>query len=110
MFSSSAAAKGSQWRLQAARTMLQTMAAKNKRPKRTMGLDRIGPDVRNSFTLQARASEHRDELLEEARTLLTSGKVREARAVEKRAGQIEQLVGALEAEVRPPNPDSLLKA
>lgn len=55
------------------------MAAKNKRVNRT----------------HERASQHRDELLEEARSLMAAGRVREARAVEGRANQVEQLVGAL---------------
>ena len=52
--------------------------------------------------LQVRASQHRDELLEEARALRRDGKIREAKGVEKRAQQVEQLVGALEGEARPP--------
>ena len=55
------------------------MAARNKRVKRTHEL----------------ASQHRDELLQEARSLLAEGKVREARGVEGRANQVDQLVGAL---------------
>jgi hypothetical protein len=60
------------------------MAAKNKRVHST----------------RSRASQHRSELLEEARSLLAAGRVREARAVESRAGQVEQLVGALESDIR----------
>jgi hypothetical protein len=56
-------------------------------------------------TTHFRASQHRDELLEEALELRRAGRIREARSVEKRAAQVEQLVGALEAEVRPPSPD-----
>ena len=55
-------------------------------------------------TTHFRASHHRDELLEEALELRRAGKIREARSVEKRAAQVEQLVGALEAEDRPPSP------
>ena len=55
------------------------MAAKNKRVKRTHQL----------------ASQHRDELLQEARSLMAAGRVGEARAVEGRASQVDQLVGAL---------------
>jgi hypothetical protein len=77
------------------------MAAKNKRTNRaatseagrTLGVHKV-------TDLHSRASHHREELLEEARALLAAGKVREARAVEKRAGQVEQLVGALEADIR----------
>jgi len=60
------------------------MAAKNKRVR----------------TTHLRASQHREELLEEARSLMASGRVREARAVESRAGQVGQLVGALESDLR----------
>jgi hypothetical protein len=43
--------------------------------------------------------------MEEARTLRASGRIREVRAVEKRADQVDQLVGALELEVGAPRPD-----
>jgi hypothetical protein len=49
--------------------------------------------------MQVRASQHREELLEEARALRRDGKIREAKGVESRAQQVEQLVGALEGEV-----------
>jgi hypothetical protein len=62
------------------------MAAKNKRTTR----DTV-----------SRASHHRDELIEEARSLMAAGRVREARAVEGRAGQVNQLLGAIESEPRP---------
>ena len=45
----------------------------------------------------------REHLLEEARTLRAAGKIREARGVEKRAAQVDQLVGALEADYRSPD-------
>ena len=61
------------------------MAAKNKRTSRD--------------TL-SRASHHRDELLDEARSLMAAGRVREARAVEGRAGQVNQLLGAIESETQ----------
>ena len=60
------------------------MAAKNKRVHST----------------HSRASQHRTDLLEEARSLMAAGRVREARAVESRAGQVDQLVGALESDMR----------
>jgi hypothetical protein len=63
------------------------MAAKNQRL----------PDM------HLRASQHREELLEEARSLRRDGKIREAKGVEKRAQQVDQLVGALEGEVRSPD-------
>jgi hypothetical protein len=72
-------------RLQAARAAEVTpMAAKNKRVHST----------------HPRASRHRSDLLEEARSLLAAGKVREARAVERRADQVGQLAGALESDIR----------
>ena len=78
------------------------MAAKNKRTGRggASGIDRLGAEERSAFGLHLRASQHREALLEEARELLSAGRVREARAVEKRAGQVEQLLDALESEVR----------
>jgi hypothetical protein len=59
------------------------MAAKNKRAKGT----------------HDRASHHREELLQQARSLMADGKVREARAVEGRANQVDQLVGALDSDL-----------
>jgi hypothetical protein len=70
------------------------MAAKNKRSYRPAA-------PHGSREMQQRAMSHRDELLQEARSLLADGRVREARAVEKRAGQVERLVGALETELYP---------
>jgi len=61
------------------------MAAKNKRT------------IRDTVS---RASHHRDELVEEARSLMAAGRVREARAVEGRAGQVNQLLGAIETELQ----------
>jgi hypothetical protein len=77
------------------------MAAKNKRANRAAPSE-VGrtSGTHKATDLHLRASHHREELLEEARALMASGKIREARAVEKRAGQVEQLVGALEADIR----------
>jgi hypothetical protein len=50
-----------------------------------------------------RASDVREQLLEEARALRAAGKIREARGVEKRAAQVDQLVGALESDHRAPD-------
>lgn len=50
-----------------------------------------------------RASDVREHLLEEARALRAAGKIREARGVENRAAQVDQLVGALEADHRSPD-------
>jgi len=52
--------------------------------------------------LDRRVSEkhpHREELLQEARSLQSGGKVREARAVEGRAHQVDPLVGALDSDL-----------
>lgn len=78
------------------------MAAKNKRTKRvtTPNATAPGPGAPQHSSLYTRASQHRDELLEEARSLMATGRIREARAVEGRAGQVGQLLGALESEIR----------
>lgn len=77
------------------------MAAKNKRPNRAATSETAQTAGAHKTTdLRLRASHHREELLEEARALMAAGKVREARAVEKRACQVDQLVGALEADIR----------
>ncbi len=75
------------------------MAAKNKPTGRVRSADSAARDVTG---LHLRASQHRDDLIEEARSLMSAGRVREARAVEKRAAQVEQLLGAIECEARPP--------
>jgi hypothetical protein len=81
------------------------VAAKNKRSSH---LKAPASGAHDSFGLCLRASQHRDDLLAEAKDLQAAGRIREARAVEKRAAQVEQLVGALETEVRgpPEKPDS----
>jgi len=78
------------------------MAAKNK-PRRASAPDSAVRDL-DSIGLHYRASQHCEDLLEEARTLLAAGKIREARGVEKRAAQLQQLLGALEGEGQRPNP------
>jgi hypothetical protein len=78
--------------------MLSGMAAKNK-PTRPRDRD----DGPQQSDILLRASDVREHLLEEARTLRAAGKIREARGVEKRAAQVDQLVGALEADYRSPN-------
>jgi hypothetical protein len=52
--------------------------------------------------MHLRASKHREELLEEARKLRRDGKIHAAKGVEKRAQQVDQLVGALEGEALSP--------
>ena len=77
------------------------MAAKNKPANRAATSEAARtPGAHKTADVHVRASHHREELLEEARALMAAGMVREARAVEKRAGQVEQLVGALEADIR----------
>ena len=71
------------------------MAATRKPPRA-----RVRDDVSQQTGALLRASDVREHLLEEARTLRASGKIREARGVEKRAAQVEQLVGALEVDYR----------
>jgi hypothetical protein len=74
------------------------MAAKNK-PTRPRPRDAAPQDS----NMLLRASDVREHLLEEARALRAAGKIREARSVEKRAAQVDQLVGALEADHRSPD-------
>jgi hypothetical protein len=74
------------------------MAAKNK-PTRPRPRDTAPQDS----NMLLRASDVREHLLEEARALRAAGKIREARSVEKRAAQVDQLVGALEADHRSPD-------
>jgi hypothetical protein len=81
------------------------MAARSKRPSRDTTSDATasGLDAERMSGTRLRASQRRDELLEEMLVLRRSGKIREARGVEKRAAQVEQLLGALETEVKLPN-------
>ena len=77
------------------------MTAKSKRTPRAASDDATAPraDVPEQFGMQHRASQLHEELVEEARTLRRAGKIREAKGVEKRAQQVEQLLGALEGVV-----------
>lgn len=77
--------------------MLGCMAAKNK-PTRAGA----GGDARQRSDTLLRASDVREHLLEEARALRSAGKIRAARGVEKRAAQVDQLVGALESDYGSP--------
>jgi hypothetical protein len=74
------------------------MAAKNKKkaPSRS---DRE-PDIQEIFGLQLKASQHRDELLAEARALQAVGKIREARKRLTAAQEIQHRLTALETERR----------
>jgi hypothetical protein len=75
--------------------MLSSMAAKSK--------PRARDDAPQESGTLLRASDVRQHLLEEARMLRSAGKIREARGIEKRAAQVDQLVGALEADYRSPD-------
>jgi hypothetical protein len=66
------------------------MAANNKPTSRASAVDESG--------MYDRASRYRQELMEEVRVLRRSGKIREARGVESRMQQVEQLIGALESD------------
>jgi hypothetical protein len=92
---SSRAPERSYWPPSASGRMLSRMVAKSKPRARDAAPQQSGTLVR--------ASDVRQHLLEEARTLQSAGKIREARAVEKRAAQVDQLVGALEADYRSPD-------
>lgn len=74
------------------------MAAKSKPPRAT-----VHDDVPRQSDMLVRASDVREHLLEEARALRAAGKIREARGIEKRAAQVDQLVGALEADNHSPD-------
>jgi hypothetical protein len=75
------------------------MAAKNKKTARRGATDRE-PVSQESFGLHLTASQHRDELLAEARALQTAGKIREARKRLRAAQEIQHRLTALETEVR----------
>ena len=78
--------------------MLRDMVAKSKPPR-----PRTRDDAPQQSDMLVRASDVREHLLEEAKALHAAGKIREARSVEKRAAQVDQLVGALEADHRSPD-------
>ena len=52
-------------------------------------------------SIHGRALHHREDLLDEARSLRREGKIGEAKGVESRAQQVDQLIGALEGEAGP---------
>ena len=85
--------------------MLLNMVARNKSTRARSRDDAPQqPAVRDVFgVMHLRASNLREHLLEEASALRAMGKIREARGVEKRAAQVDQLVGALEADHRGPD-------
>jgi hypothetical protein len=68
------------------------MAAKSKRPSSETSASEEGGGM------YLRASRHREDLMEEARTLRRAGKIRAAKGVESRVQRVEQLLGALEGE------------
>jgi hypothetical protein len=75
------------------------MAAKNKKTARRGATDRE-PDIQDIFALHLTATQHRDALLAEARTLQAAGKIREARKRLTAAQEIQHRLTALETEVR----------
>lgn len=54
-----------------------------------------------------RALRHREELMEEANALRRAGKIRAAKGAEGRVQQVEQLLGAIEAERPAASSDSV---
>jgi hypothetical protein len=78
------------------------MAAKTKRTSRASSGDMSAPgqgaQAQESSGMYLRALRHREDLVEEARELRRSGKIRAAKGVESRVQQVEQLLGALEGE------------
>jgi hypothetical protein len=75
------------------------MAARNKK-KASRGATDREPDIQEISGLQLKASQHRDELLAEARALQAAGKIREARKRLRAAQEIQHRLTALETEVR----------
>lgn len=57
------------------------------------------PDIRRIVTIHAEASQHREELLEEARQLLREGRIREARRLMKTAEELRSQLKALETQM-----------
>jgi len=57
-----------------------------------------GTTPKEESGMYLRASRHREDLVEEARTLRRAGKIRAAKGVESRVQQVDQLLGALEGE------------
>jgi hypothetical protein len=63
-------------------------------------MDRETRDFRRLVNLHVEASQHREELLEEARQLRAAGKIREARRLMRTAEELHSQLQALEAQVR----------
>ena len=74
------------------------MAAKNK--KKVQSRSDLKPDIQGVVGLHLTASQHRDELLAEARALHATGKIREARKRLREAQEIQHRLTALETEAR----------
>jgi hypothetical protein len=62
--------------------------------------DRETRDFLRLVNLHVEASQHREELLEEARQLQAAGRIREARRVRRTAAKLHSQLQALEAQVR----------
>ncbi|HEY6484551.1 MAG TPA: hypothetical protein VIY54_13590 [Steroidobacteraceae bacterium] len=84
------------------------MAAKNKSKGRPPGSIAGGttPDIQEVFALHLEGTRRYEALLEEARGLQASGRIRDARRVLKEAQGIHRQLTALEDEFRRPGPKS----
>jgi hypothetical protein len=71
-----------------------TMAKKNKAKARPSSPD--SPDISDTFALHFQASRRRDEILEEAKALQATGKVRDARKLLRQAHEMQKHLKALE--------------
>lgn len=76
------------------------MAAKNKSQGRGSSIDHEPPGVKDIFGLHLQASQHREELLREARELQAAGMIRKARQRLKQAQAVQYRLTALEHGVR----------
>jgi hypothetical protein len=85
--------------------MLCRMVANKKPPKRDRRrtLGHTASDVHQIVALHVQATQARDELLEQARTLQAAGLIRDARAALNAAEAIQQRLTELETHVRRPH-------
>lgn len=87
--------------------ILTDMAAKNKSKGRARKSSAgENPDIQEIFALHLEGTRRYDELLQQARTLQSAGKIREARRLLNEAEGIHRRLTALEDEFRRPAPKS----
>lgn len=78
------------------------MTARKKRAPRSTSADTVRPDLQEIVALHVRASQRRDEILEEVKALKSAGKIREARELLRQAQTIQAHLTALERECKLP--------